>query len=135
GSRRRPFASRQPGRGGTDGKTARRRRTLRSTIWTQRSGTRTARPAWRGPDQQADRGQDVPRGEDHQELRVAVVGQAGHGAAHPGGGVHLETGSIRPPPRGLSGHDGRATITGMRAVSATAVLTEPSSIPAKPPRP
>jgi hypothetical protein len=32
-------------------------------------------------------------------------------------------------------HDGRATITGMRADSATAELTEPSNIPANPPRP
>ncbi len=93
--------ARQPGRGGTDGKIARRRRTLRSAIWTQRSGTRTAGPARRGPDQQADRGEDVPRREDHQELRVTVVGQAGHGTSHPGGGIHLQAGPIPAKARGV----------------------------------
>ena len=88
-----------------------------------------AGPARRGPDQQADRGQDVPRRENRQELRIPVVGQAGHGTAHPGGGVHLQAGPIPPPPGGVSGQDGRATITGMRADSATAALTEPSRWP------
>ena len=49
--------------------------------------------------------------------------------------VFIQTGPIPPPPRGVSAHDGRATITGIRADSATAALTEPSNIPANPPRP
>ena len=44
---------------------------------------------------------------------------------------HRQPGGVKR----LDRQDGRATITGMRADSATAELTEPSSIPAKPPRP
>ncbi len=54
--------------------------------------------------------QDVPGGEDGQELRVPTVGQARHGTPHPGGGVRVQTGSIpppalrnRPPPTAISG--------------------------------
>ena len=86
--------------------------TLRSVVRTQRPGARAAGPARRGPDQQADRGQDVPRREDGEELRVPVVGQARHGTPHPGGGVRLQAGPIPPPARGVSrsgrtGHDHR----------------------------
>ena len=70
--------------------------TLRSVVGTQRPGARAAGSARRGPDQQADRGKDVPRREDRQELRVPTAGQAGHGATHPGGGVRLQIGSPAP---------------------------------------
>ena len=129
------FVARQPGRGGADGQAPRGRGTLRSAVWTQRPGARVAGPARRRPDQQANRGQDVPRREDRQKLCVTVVGQAGHGTPHPGGGIHLQARPIPPPHRRGSAHDGRATITGMRADSTTAELTEPSNIPANPPRP
>ena len=91
------------------GQAARRRRTIRSVVWTQRSGTCTARPARRGPDQQTNRGQDVPRREDRQELCVPVIGQAGHGTSDPGSGIHFQAGPIPPQARGVSVQDGRAT--------------------------
>ena len=77
-------------------------RTLRPVVRPDRSGTCPAGSARRGPDQQADRGADVPRREDGQELRVPAAGQAGHGTAHPGSGIRLQTGALRPAIGGSS---------------------------------
>src|SRR4051812_38790334 len=50
--------------GSADGEVARGRRTFGSVVGTQRSGACAAGPARRGPDQQANRGQDVRRREN-----------------------------------------------------------------------
>ena len=63
-----------------------------ATAWTNRptevpdrTGAAHPGPRRRGPDQPGDRGQDVPGREDGQELRLQPAGEAGPGAAHPGG--------------------------------------------------
>ena len=58
-----------------------------------RSGAKAARVARRGADQQADRGANVPRGENSEELCITATGQARHGAPNTSRGFRLQTGS------------------------------------------
>ena len=52
-----------------------------------RSGARDPRLGRRGSVQQGDRGQTVPGGEDGEELRLVLAGEAAHAAPDPGCGL------------------------------------------------